>query len=139
MNKALKVILNILIVIASLAFFVSFILMSQSFKYKNREVEDPAETYAGVFEYELKHRAYGEVIGDYYSKRLNSFEPVAGYEDLYKVGAYAHAAFMSRVYSEKGDARGIERCNNSMKSIRAELGDHAYTADEIDEMIRNAP
>ena len=85
MNKILKVILNIMIVIASLAFFVCFVLMIQSFKYKNREVEDPAETYAGVFEYKLRHRAYGEIIGDYYSRRMDSFGPVAGYEDLYKV------------------------------------------------------
>ena len=139
MNKVLKVILNIMIVIASLAFFVCFVLMIESFKYKNREVEDPAETYAGVFEYMLRHRAYGEIIGDYYSRRMDSFGPVAGYEDLYKVGAYAHAAFMARVYSEKDDQYGIDRCNSSMKDIRSELGDLAHNANEIDEMIKNAP
>ena len=139
MNKILKVILNILIVIAAIAFLINIVLLVQSFKYANREVEDPAETFAGVFEYELQHRAYGEIMSHYYAHRLSSFDAPEGYEDLYRVAGYAHAAFMSRVYSEKGDEMGIRRCNSTMSEIKAELGDHAYTADVIDEMIRNAP
>ena len=139
MNKILRVILNILIAVAAIAFLINIVLLIKSFKYANREVEDPAETYAGVFEYELQHRAYGDIMNHYYAHRLNSFDAPEGYEDLYRVAGYAHAAFMSRVYSEKGDEMGIARCNSTMSEIKAELGDHAYTADEIDEMIRNAP
>ena len=139
MNKILKVILNILIVIAVLAFLVSLVLLAVSIQYANREVEDPAETYAGVFEYKLKHRAYGEIMGDYYADRLDSFTPPAGYEDLYHVGEYAHTAFMSRVYEEKGDSGKASLYREKTESLRKEMGAYEYTADEVDEMIQRVP
>ena len=139
MNKTLKVILNILIVVACLGFLVSFIYLITSIRYKNRDVEDPVETYAGVFDYRLEHRAYGEVLTDYYVHRMSSLTAPEGYEDLYRVGEYAHTAFMSRVYEEKGDAERVSLCSEKMKSLRSQLGDYAYTADEVDEMIRKAP
>lgn len=139
MNKKLKVIFNILIVIASVAFMIGLLNLLFSIQYANREVEDPAETYAGVFEYELKHRAYGEIMGSYYSRRLDSFTPPAGYEDLYRVGEYAHTAFMSRVYDEKGDPKKASLYRETTESLRRELGAYEYTADEINDMIKNAP
>ena len=139
MNKKLRVILNILTVIAAIIFLVSFIAMISSFGYANRDVEDPAETYAGVFEYELKHRAYGEIMGTYYVRRLDSFTAEPGYEDLYRVGEYAHTAFMARVYDEKGDPEKASLCREKTGRLRSELGAYEYTADAVDEMIRNAP
>ena len=136
MNKTLRVILNILTVIALIAFVGCFLNFVSSIKYANREVEDPAETYAGVFEYELKHRAYGEIMGDYYVRRMKSFDPPAGYEDLYRIGEYAHSAFMSRVCEEKGDSGKESLYREKADKLRKELGDYEYTAGEIDEMIK---
>jgi len=138
MNKTLRVILNILIVIASLVLLVYIVDMISSFKYANREVEDPAETYAGVFEYLLDHRAYGEITDDYYCQRLDNWTPKAGYENLYKVAEYAHTAFMTRVYDEKGDKEKAALCREKTDSMRKDLGDYKYTADEVDTMIEKS-
>ena len=139
MNKKLKVILNILIVIASIAFAISLINLLISIQYANREVEDPAKEYAGVFEYQLKHRAYGEIMGSYYAKRLDNFTPAAGYENLYRVAEYAHTAFMIRVYEEEGNAGKATTYKERTTSLRRELGSYEYTADEINEMLKKAP
>ena len=128
MNKMVKVILDILIVIACLVFFALTIEMVGSFKYAHREKEDPIETERSVFEYELRHKSYGEIIDTYYVKRMYNFEPQDGMEDIYNVAEYAHAAFMM---SESNALR--------METVRNRLGAYAYTADEVDEVIRNAP
>ncbi|MCR5767024.1 MAG: hypothetical protein K6G45_00835 [Lachnospiraceae bacterium] len=132
MNKAPKLILNILLVIASLGFLISLIFLITSFTASDRKAENPAETYSGVFEYELKHRAYGEILGHYYAHRLSSFEAPAGYEDLYRVAEYAHTAFMIRVYDEKGDARKASLYREKAAGLRQGLGDYEYTADEVE-------
>ena len=129
-------ILNILIVIASVAFVLSLLNFIFSVQYANREVEDPAETFAGVLEYELGHRAYGEIAGHYYSQRMNSYDPPAGYENLYRIGEYAHSAFMGRVCDEKGDLKKASLYREKTKNLRKELGDYEYAADEIDDMIK---
>ena len=139
MNKKIKVILNVLLVMAAIVFFFGVIYLISSFSYKNREKEDPAETYAGVLEYELKHRAYGEVLGDYYAKRLDNFEAPAGYEDLYRVAEYAHTAFMIRVYDEKQDQVKASAFRDKAAGLRNGLGAYEYTADEVEGMLRNAP
>ena len=135
MNKILKVTLNILIVTASIAFAVCFLNLIFSIQYANREVEDPAKTYAGVFEYELQHRAYGEIMGDYYVRRMKSYDPPAGYEDLYRIGEYAHTAFMSRIYDEKTDPKKADIYREKTKELRKELGSYEYTADEIESFL----
>ena len=139
MNKMVKVILDILIVIACLVFFALTIEMVSSYRYAHREKEDPVETERRVFEYELRHKSYGEIIDTYYVKRMYNFEPQDGMEDIYNVAEYAHAAFMSRVYAEKGDDRMSESNALRMETVRNRLGAYAYTADEVDEVIRNAP
>ena len=139
MNNIVKVILDILIVIACLVFFALTIEMVSSYRYAHREKEDPIETERRVFEYELRHKSYGEIIDTYYVKRMYNFEPQDGMEDIYNVAEYAHAAFMSRVYAEKGDDRMSESNALRMETVRNRLGAYAYTADEVDEVIRNAP
>ena len=139
MNKTLKVILNILIVAAAIVFAISFLDLMFSIQYKNRDVEDPAETFAGVFEYELEHRAYGEIMGHYYVRRMDSFDPPVGYEDLYNVAEYAHTAFMTGVYEEKGDTAKASRYSKKAEELRGSLGSYEYTADVVDEMLRSAP
>ena len=139
MNKVIRVILNILIAIAGLVFLGMLIVMLGSFQYANREVGDPVENRRSVFEYELKHKAYNEIMGTWYVMRLKSFEAPEGMEDIFQVAEYAHAAFMSRVYAEKGDERAAAANAERMEDLRNRLGEYAYTADEVDEIIRTAP
>ena len=138
MNKKLKIILNVLIVIASIVFCALFIDMTASIRYANRETEDPIESERRVFEYELSHRAYGEVVGDYYSDRLSHFEPQPGTEDIYNVAEYAHTAFMSEVYAAKGDERMIRANDARRQDTKDRLGAYAYTADEIDRLCQRS-
>lgn len=135
MNRILKIILNISLVIAAVCFAVCLVDLISSIRYANREAENPAETYAGVFEYELEHRAYGEIMGNYYVRRMKSFDPPAGYEDLYRIAEYAHTAFMGRVYDEKGDPKKASLCEEKTGRLRTGLGAYEYTADEIDGML----
>ena len=138
MNKKLKIILIVLIVIASVVFIALYIGMNASIRYANRETEDPVETERRVFEYELSHRAYGEVMGDYYSDRLSFFEPQPGTEDIYNVAEYAHTTFMSEVYAAKGDERMIRANAERRQTAKDRLGAYAYTADEIDRLCQSS-
>ena len=137
-NKKLNLLFNILLVIAGLAFFCCLILLFDSIKYKNREVEDPTERDQRVFEYELKHQAYNEIVGHYSTDRLSDFDPQPGYEDSYRVSQYAHAAFMSAIYEAEQNESKAKRNEATRESLKKELGKYAYTADEIDEIIRKA-
>ncbi len=139
MNKTLKIVLNTLIVVASLILLICLFETISSYKYAHREVEDPAETYAGIFDYLLDNHAYGEVLEDYHFQMNQNFEGAPGYENLYRVGEYGHAAFMARVYDEKGDAVRASACRTQIQSVRGDLGDYAFTADQIDEMLEKAP
>lgn len=139
MNKIVKVVLNILIVLACIGLFLSFIVLGQSIKYANREVEDPDELTMRVFGYDVEDKSYGEVLESFYVERLSSFEAPEGMEDLYHVAEYAHNAFMSRVYEEKGDAAMLLTNAEKAEILRQQLGDYEFTADEVDEMIERAP
>lgn len=139
MNKAVKVILNILIALAGIFLFITLIYLGESIKYANREVEDPVDSNMSVFEYELEHKAYDEIMGHYYSERLSSMEAPEGMEPIYRVAEYAHSAFMKRVYEEKGDADKVSKYSANMERLRNELGAYEYAADDLDGIVRNAP
>ncbi len=141
MNKPelAKVILNILIVIASLVCLAMLAEMIGSFRYANREVEDPAESGMMVFEYELEHRAYGEVVESWYVGRMSSMDAPEGLEPKYRVAEYAHTAFMSRVYEETGDVEAAASNSERRENLRNSLGDYIFAADEVDDMIINSP
>ena len=139
MNKKVKVILNLLIAASGIACLCCFVLLVSSIRYANREVEDPSEKAMSTLEYKLKHQAYGEVLSHYYTKRMDNFEAPAGMEDFYHVAEYAHLSFMSRVYEEKQDEGMIRANDEKRKNVKEQLGSYAYTADEVDEIIRNAP
>ena len=130
-----NIFLNIVIVVAALFFIGFFIDMLSSFAYRNRDVGDPAAEKKMVFEYELKHKAYDEMLRSYYTDRLDSFEPEAGREDLHRVAAYAHAAFMSKIYEETGDKNKAGLNTDKMNAAKNELGEYAYTADDIDALV----
>ena len=135
MNKTVNVIMNILLAVAVLASFVMLIDMIGSFKYLNRETEDPAERESRVFEYRLEHRAYDEIMGSYYTQKMYDFSAPEGYEDMYKVAQYVHTSFMSKVYEETGDNEKLKQCTETAESLRNKLGSYTYVADDVDEKL----
>ena len=139
MNKAVKIILNILIVVASIGLFISLILLVESIGYAKSQKEDSTETDISVFEYRLENKAYGEILSGCYTDRMSKFDAPAGMEPIYNVSAYAHRSFMSREYEEKGDKDMVASNAEKMNALRNQLGAYSYTADEIDQMIKTAP
>ncbi len=70
---------------------------------------------------------------------MSSLQPTAAIEDIYTVPNYAHSAFMARVYAEKNDGSAIGSNADRMETVKKRLGDYAYTADEVDNIIKKAP
>ena len=135
LNKILKIVLNIAIVIAAFIFIVEASVLKQSGEYANK---DMAEEYAGemgVFEYKLRHKAYGEILKSYFTDRMYSMEAPEELSATYLVASYANTAFLNRIYQEKADKKNMAACDIKMEDIRSELGEYAYTADEIDEIV----
>ncbi|MBE5925293.1 MAG: hypothetical protein E7271_12700 [Lachnospiraceae bacterium] len=141
MNKKVKVLLDILIVIACIAFVLCLMVVFESYKNEidRKKKEDPVKQTMSVFEYRLKYKAYGEILDSYYTDKMKSPKAPEGMEDYYKVAEYAHNSFMSRVYAQKGDDKMIKSNAAKLKEQREQLGSYQYTADEIDDIIKNAP
>ncbi len=135
MNKALKIIFNVLIVVACLALLVSLILYGESVKYANREEPDPVANEVMVFEYKLKHWAYGEITNSYFTDRMGSMEAPAGMEQIYAMGDYANTAFLLRMYVEKGDEEKARECREKLNALKTELDKYVTDADGIDEVL----
>ena len=136
MNKKIKLIMNIVIGIVGLAFLLMLIYMITSFEYAGREKEDPLPTDLSVFEYKLKHKAYNEILSTYYAQRLSELSAPEGYEEMFHVAEYAHTAFMSGIYSVKGDDGRIAANAAKREAIKKTLGKYAYIADEVDDMLK---
>ena len=124
---------------AAVAFFVCFVVMIDSFSYRKEQnakiPEDEAMTMR-VFDYKLKHKAYGEILNSYFTDLYSSMEPPEAIAMTYYVSDYANTAFMRRVYEEKKDAERERACREKLARIRTTLGDYAYTADELDEILK---
>ncbi len=134
-NKYTVLIINSLLVIAGIAFLICLIDMIYSFRYRFREMSDPSEEYAAVFEYQLEHKAYNEILDSYHVLRMQDLDPKPGSENIYRAGAYADAAFMVPVYeAEHSDVRS-EKNEQKLAVIRNELGDHIQIADDIDKIV----
>ena len=135
MNKTLKIILNILIGIAALGCLVFFIEYAGSVTYAHREIEDPSISAMQVFDYEVSHKAYGELVSGYFSDRISDFDAPAGEEILYATAEYANRSFLSKAYEEQGNAEKIASCEAKKAELREKLGDYDFAADEIDAIL----
>ena len=138
MNKKLKIFMNIMIVVASLVFIISFVDMLGSFDYVKKQEEKAADdSFISVFEYELKHKAYNDILETYYVKRLDEMEAPEGYENIWNVAEYSHYAFMARIYEAKGDKDRLDACAAKLEVLRSGLGDYKTAASDVDEVIMN--
>ena len=139
MNKGIKLVFNILIVVAAVVFIGCFAVMMDSFDYRReQDSKGPKEVESskGVFDYRLKHKAYGEVTNKYFTDRMYSMEAPEGLEMTYLVSEYANTAFLRCVYEEKKDGEKERACREKLSGIRAKLGDYVTAADEIDEILK---
>ena len=139
MNKKLKLVFHILIGIAGIIFVLSFMDMMFSIQYANREIPDETESNVSVFEYKLKHRAYGEITNSYFTDRMQSMEVPEGEEKIYLTAEYANTAFMKRLYEEKKDEKMVKSCQERLADLSSKLGEYVHATVEIDEMIQKAP
>ena len=129
MNKAINVILNI--VIAALSVFVLvyfFYIISVFHNAKEQKEKSASEDKTSVLEYELEHKAYDEIIDSYYAKRMYSFEAPEGYEDIYNIGEYCHLSFMLKVYEKEENEDKIalsrEKMDQLWQTLRTEARDY---------------
>lgn len=135
LNKILKTIFNIAIVIAAVLCLLFFVDMKSSFDHAKEHETVDIDSEMGTFNYKLKHKAYSEVVDHYFTDRMYSMTAAEGLEKQYLVAEYANTAFLRRIYAEKNDASAEKRCMDKLDDIRGKLDDYAYTAEEIDSVI----
>ncbi len=141
MNKKVKVILNVLIGVACVFFLVYMINMFSSFKYRaeQEKKKDTLEVDISLFEYKLRHKAYNEILSSYHVDRLDGLEVPKGYEDIFRTAEYAHTAFMRKIYEAEKNEDQVRACTERMQNLKKDMGKYKYTADEVEEILRNAP
>ena len=132
MNRSLKVVFNILI--AAAAFGILLML----FMIKDEIVNNAKKEEKNVmksFEYEVKHRAYGEVTDTYFVYGTKFLEVPEGFEETKLTAEYAHLSFMLGVYEEKGDDKKAKECRDRLEEIKSQMDQYRFTADEIDKIM----
>ena len=132
MNKTLKLVFNILIVVA--AFGVLLMLsMIKDAVVQNANKEE--KNVMRCFEYEVKHRAYGEVASTYFIYDTKFLEVPEGFEETKLTAEYANLSFMLGVYEEKGDDKKAKACSDKLEEIKSQMDQYRFTADEIDKIM----
>ena len=132
MNKMLKMVFNILIAAAALGvIFMIFMIKDEIVKNANKEEKNVMR----MFDYEVSHRAYGEVADTYFVYDAQFLEVPEGFEESKLTAEYAKQSFMLGVYEEKGDEKRAEACRDKMEEIKNQMDKYRFTADEIDEML----
>ncbi len=132
MNKTLKVVFNILIVVAALGVLLMiFMIKDEVVRNKNKEVKNVMSS----FDYEVKHRAYGEVTDTYFVYYTKFIDLPEGFEETKLTAEYANLSFMLGVYEEKGDDNKAKACSDRMEEIKNQMDKYRFTADEIDKIM----
>lgn len=132
-NKVLNIVMNI--IIAGLAFFciLSFIEMFGSFKYaKDQKEKKNTDDYTSVMRYELKNKAYDEILTTYYCYRGTDYTPGEMNQDTCNIAEYCHHAFMLKVYEAQQDDVRIKLCTEEMEKLKAELGSYSFVVEDVD-------
>ena len=132
MNKMLKMVFNILTAAAALGvLFMIFMIKDEVVKNANKEERNVM----GSYDYEVSHRAYGEIADTYYVYDAQLLKVPEGFEESKLTAEYAKQAFMLGVYEEKGDEKKVGACKEKMENLKTQMDKYRFTADEIDEML----
>lgn len=132
MNKRLKLVFDILIAAAALGVLLMLIMIrAEVVQNANKEEKNVMSS----FEYDVRHRAYGEVAETYFVYGTKFIEVPEGYEETKLTAEYAHLSFMLTVYEEKGDSQKAEACRDRLEEIKNQMVQYRFTADEIDKIM----
>ena len=132
MNKLLKTVFNILIVIAALGVLLMLFMIKDA-AVKNATKEE--KNVMTSFDYEVRHRAYGEVADTYFIYDTKFLEVPVNFEETLLTAEYVNMSFMQGVYEEKGDQQKAKTCRDRQEAIKNELVQYRFTADEIDQIM----
>lgn len=132
MNKSLKVVFNILIAAAALGILLMLFMIKDEIVNNAKKEE---KNVMRSFEYEVKHRAYGEVTATYFVYGTKFLEVPEGFEETKLTAEYAHLSFMLGVYEEKGDDKKAKECRDRSEEIKSQMDQYRFTADEIDKIM----
>jgi len=132
MNRPLKVIFNILIVVAALGVLLMIFMIKDEIAHNANKEE---KNVMSSFDYEVKHRAYGEVTDTYFVYHTKFIELPEDYEETKLTAEYANLSFMLGVYEEKGDDKKAKACSDRMEEIKKQMDKYRFTADEIDKIM----
>lgn len=132
MNRSLKVVFNILIAAAALGILLMVFMIKDEIVNNAKKEE---KNVMRSFEYEVKHRAYGEVTDTYFVYGTKFLEVPEGFEETKLTAEYAHLSFMLGVYEEKGDDKKAKECRDRSEEIKSQMDQYRFTADEIDKIM----
>ncbi|HOO06594.1 MAG TPA: hypothetical protein PLH83_08930 [Ruminococcus sp.] len=132
MNRSLKVVFNILIAAAALGILLMLFMIKDEIVNNAKKEE---KNVMRSFEYEVKHRAYGEVTDTYFVYGTKFLEVPEGFEETKLTAEYAHLSFMLGVYEEKGDDKKAKECRDRLEEIKSQMDQYRFTADEIDKIM----
>ena len=132
MNRSLKVVFNILIAAAALGILLMLFMIKDEIVNNAKKEE---KNVMRSFEYEVKHRAYGEVTDTYFVYGTKFLEVPEGFEETKLTAEYAHLSFMMGVYEEKGDDKKAKECRDRSEEIKSQMDQYRFTADEIDKIM----
>ena len=132
MNRSLKVVFNILIAAAALGILLMVFMIKDEIVNNAKKEE---KNVMRSFEYEVKHRAYGEVTDTYFVYGTKFLEVPEGFEETKLTAEYAHLSFMLGVYVEKGDDKKAKECRDRSEEIKSQMDQYRFTADEIDKIM----
>ncbi len=132
MNRSLKVVFNILIAAAALGILLMLFMIKDEIVNNAKKEE---KNVMRSFEYEVKHRAYGEVTDTYFVYGTKFLEVPEGFEESKLTAEYAHLSFMLGVYEEKGDDKKAKECRDRSEEIKSQMDQYRFTADEIDKIM----
>ncbi|MBP3248798.1 MAG: hypothetical protein J6M48_00405 [Ruminococcus sp.] len=132
MNRSLKVVFNILIAAAALGILLMLFMIKDEIVNNAKKEE---KNVMRSFEYEVEHRAYGEVTDTYFVYGTKFLEVPEGFEETKLTAEYAHLSFMLGVYEEKGDDKKAKECRDRSEEIKSQMDQYRFTADEIDKIM----
>ena len=132
MNRSLKVVFNILIAAAALGILLMLFMIKDEIVNNAKKEE---KNVMRSFDYEVKHRAYGEVTDTYFVYGTKFLEVPEGFEETKLTAEYAHLSFMLGVYEEKGDDKKAKECRDRLEEIKSQMDQYRFTADEIDKIM----
>ena len=132
MNKSLKLIFNILIAVAALGILLMLAMIKNEID-QNANKED--KNVMSSFDYEVEHRAYGEVADTYFVYGTKFMEVPEDFEETKLTAEYVNLSFMLGVYEEKCDDKKAKACRDRLEEIKNQMNKYRFTADEIDNIM----